>query len=216
MKFVAGCSLIPSSINVTLCSKISQTQEHADNSGNYVGECRALGPRSKLGLTPARSVAVLSALQNAGMSEILPTLVVSTRASINTSVLSSNDYNRSKKRHNHAIRLNPLLSPTSASLFGLIECFVSPLAISPSSVAAIVNVLEVNAQSDIIHLESSVPEAISRHLPGVIRQQLWLRVSTKPDVLEVVPLENIVDKCVYLELSDHVVISFLPNKVEID
>lgn len=185
--------------------------------------CKVLGPKSSIGLTTSRRDAVLHALQRAESSPLPPelaSLVINTRASLGTTRFTSKDYKRSKTRHNHAITYKPLFSPGSTSFaFGLIECFASPLALSPSSIAAIVSKLDVQSELPVSgnhELESTVPASIRQHLPNVSLQHFWLKATPHPDVLDIVPLENITEKCVYLELSDRSVISFLPNKVEVD
>ena len=97
------------------------------------------------------------------------------------------------------------------------QCFVHPLPLSRFSSAALVSLhdtqytIPFNMEND-----STKPHIIRRHLRGMAEQQLWLEVSDAHDSCVAVPLDNIKEKCVLLELGQCKVISFLPNPVEID
>ena len=158
----------------------------------------------------------MHALRTAGLSDNdFQQLTFSTRASFGSMTIASHDYKRSKQRHNHAVKFfHPdLAAPT----FGLVQCFVHPLPLSRSSGAALVSLLDTQSTIPInMENDSTIPHIIRRHLRDMVEQQLWLEVSEAHDSCVTVPLDNITEKCVLLDLGQRKVISFLPNHVEID
>ena len=180
-----------------------------------------LGPRSKVNLTDCRQESIIQALRTAGLSDATVNnvnfhqLTFGTRASFGSMMITSMDYTRSKRRHNHAIKF---LDPkTAAPVFGLVQCFVHPLPLPHSSAAAVVSLLDTTSTLSFdLGNNPPIPEIIQRHLSSMADQQCWLEITEVPDSWVTIPLETIIEKCVLLELDHCRVVSFMPNHVEVD
>ena len=137
----------------------------------------------------------LSVLANLGTVQ-LSSLKVYERAMFKDRVWTSLHYKRSTRR-NDAIIFK--LGEENEVYYGLIEYFVK--GVHPHSTVVLVLPCEV------------IP--LSPHL------QYWLKVNFIADRLVAIPVQNVVNKCVFVQFSNsdsetESLISFIPNTIEAD